>query len=121
MASSVFSCDSDIRIDHPFPKDERMWALWAAQNCRDYDLLITVMLDEMAVNKMIGYVGADLTDKGCVRAPHYGDVQACEFNIKARTRNFGILFAGGFSPVFYVTEWQEDALSWQPAWDWWWS
>ena len=29
QSSSIFSCDSDIRIDHPFPQDRRMTAIWA--------------------------------------------------------------------------------------------
>ena len=66
MGDTTFTCDADIRLEIPFPQESRIWALWAAQNCKDYDLLLTVTLDSESLNNLIGYTGANLTEKGCV-------------------------------------------------------
>ena len=66
MSETIFTCDSDIRLDIPFPEEKRIWALWANQNCKDFDLLLTVTLDSESLNNLLGYTGADLTEKGCV-------------------------------------------------------
>jgi len=29
MDDSIFTCDADTRIDHPWPEDPRMTAVWA--------------------------------------------------------------------------------------------
>lgn len=119
MSSSIFTCDSDIRVDHPFTDDDRMWALWAQQDCRDFDLILTVLLDEEARANLAGWIGADLTEKGCVSADHFNEgVVACEFDLPARGNKFGMLFSGGFIPVFYTVEWRL-AENWVPAFNWW--
>lgn len=45
QATHYFTCDSEIRIDHPFPENENLWSFWAAQDCNDYDLIMTVLID----------------------------------------------------------------------------
>merc|ERR1712051_100537 len=66
MGETIFTCDSEIRLEIPFPEEERIWALWANQNCKDFDLILTVTLDSETLNNLIGYTGADLTEKGCI-------------------------------------------------------
>merc|ERR1712079_190975 len=84
MSSSIFTCGSDVRIEHPFPEDDRMWALWADQDCSDFDLILTVIMDEQAENNLIGWIGADLADRKCVKADYWSEgVIACDFEIKA--------------------------------------
>jgi len=106
MGASIFTCDSDVRITHPFPEDDRIWAIWAQQDCSAFDLVLTVLLNQEAEVNLIGWVGADLTDKGCVKAAHLSeDVIACEFELLAGGDKFGMLFSGGFIPTFYTVEW----------------
>ena len=119
MTESIFACDADTRIDHPWPNDTRMTALWATQNCKDFDMLLTVMFDDATFEHMVGYVGADLSEKGCLVADYWGkDVYACEYVLHARGDPLGILFKGGFRPVFYTHEWTVTE-KWVPAFNWW--
>ena len=119
MQSSIFTCDSDIRIDHPFADDERMFALWASQDCKDFDLLLTVMIDEQSEANLVGFAGANLSDKECVIAENWGaGVYACEYDLPANGQPLGILFKGGFRPIYYTTQWTL-AQSWVPAFSWW--
>ena len=62
MADSIFTCDSDIRLETPFPEQNLLWALWANQNCKDFDLLLTIVLDTGIEKNLVGYLGADLSD-----------------------------------------------------------
>ena len=70
MSSSIFTCDSDVRIDRPYPEDDRMWALWAYQDCTDFDMILTVILDEVAQANLIGYLGVEETETGCFKADY---------------------------------------------------
>ena len=45
MRSGRFYCNSDVRVDFPFDDTEYM-ALWAAHDCKDWDLYLTVVVDE---------------------------------------------------------------------------
>ena len=45
MDESIFSCDSDIRIAHPYPDEDGLWALWADHDCSEYDLVLTIVMD----------------------------------------------------------------------------
>ena len=120
MHTSIFTCGDDIRIDHPFPTDDSMTALWAAHDCKDFDLLLTVMLDAVSEANLVGFVGAELSAKECVLADYWGEgVYACEYEILARAEPLGILFKGGFRPVFYSTEWTTATAAWTPAFNWW--
>jgi len=96
-----------------------MTAIWANQDCKDFDLLLTVMFDAVSEANLVGYVGAEISDKGCVLADYWGEgVFACEYKLPARGEPLGILFQGGFRPIFYTTEWTV-ASSWIPAFSWW--
>lgn len=78
MYQSFFQCDSDIRMERPFPDEADMFAFWANQDCSDYDLILNIMLDAEAELNLVGYVGADLSAKACVLADNIGDgVIAC--------------------------------------------
>ena len=44
MRSGRFFCNSDIRVDFPFDDTEYM-ALWAAHDCKDWDLYLTIIVD----------------------------------------------------------------------------
>jgi len=110
LKQSIFTCNSDVRIDYPFPEDNRMVALWADQDCKDFDLYLTVMLDEETQANNEGYVGADLTAKGCVIAEYMGEgIYACEYQLIAGGTPLGILFQGGFQPIYYTTQWTKTA------------
>ena len=118
MTASIFTCNSDVRIDLPFPEDNRLWALWASHDCSDFDLILTVVLNKATQDDFLGFVGADLSKKGCVDVYWFENTIACEFVLNSRGENFGILFEGGFTPVFYTTEWVR-ASAWIPAYSWW--
>lgn len=105
MTESIFSCDSDIRIDHPFPEENSLWSLWADHNCKDYNLLLTLVMDQEVVDKVLGWVGVKGSKASCSQAYIYDGALACEFELAPGSHNFGVLLSGGFSPIFYMTEW----------------
>jgi len=101
-----FSCDSDIRLELPFPEDERMFAIWANHDCQDYTLYLTLLIAEDEQRNLVGYNGAELSRKGCVQADTWSSgMLACEFELPASGDNFGILFKGGVAGVFYTQDW----------------
>lgn len=106
MKDSVFDCDSDVHIAHPFPADDRIWSFWAglAGDCGDYSLLLTVVLDKEATLNLLGYIGADLTGSGCRNTYYFSESVACEWELKPGDK-FGMLFKGDFKPIFHTTEW----------------
>jgi hypothetical protein len=52
-------------------------------------------------------VGAENNRRGCYR-PLDGAI-ACEFYLPHDGENFGILFTGGFHPIWYEYEWVYNA------------
>jgi len=118
MDKDSFSCDSDIRISFPDRDENGVWAFWAAHNCEDYTLLLTVVLDEEAINKLVGYYGAPLSSKGCTEVKAFSGAVACEFDLKMTNEGFGMLFAGNFTPIFYLTDW-EKTKGWADSFIWW--
>jgi len=117
MSSSIWKCDSEVRIDHPFPEEPTVFAFWASHNCDNYSMLLTVVLGNEAMNKLTGYYGASLTGNGCTTATSFDNSVACEFKLEAKT-NFGMLFMRGFTPVFYLTEW-ETKKTWASTFSFW--
>lgn len=118
-AESIFSCDSEIVLERPFNGEERVWSLWADQNCKEFDLMLTVVFNPDAFNSLLGYTGASLSGKGCVELSSFEGVLACEYEIKANNdAKFGLLFNGEFAPVYYTTEWVLSS-SFVPAFNWW--
>lgn len=109
LFSSIFVCDSDVRIDHPFINDERMWSLWASQDCSDYDLLLTVILSRETDQDLVGFFGVDIDKSDCREAALFEDSIACEITLK-KDEKFGMLFQGGFTPVYYTTEWKTNEV-----------
>lgn len=83
-------------------------------------MVLTIMLDVEAELNLVGYVGADLTAEECVLADNFGDgIIACEFELKAGGENFGILFKGGFHPIYYTLKWVNNASpSWTDPFSW---
>ena len=116
--SSVWTCDSDIRVTHPFEEEKRLWALWASQDCSDYDLHLTVVLSSAQQDLNVMQYGAELSEKQCYELSAYSDAIACEFVLKAGGGNFGLLFNGEFDPVFYEQEWIL-VQTFAPAFSWW--
>ena len=115
--SSIFTCDSDVRVEHPFIEDDSMWALWAGQDCKDYDLKLTVVLTKETDQNNIGYYGAELDGDTCRETLYFKGAISCVFTVKSDSK-FGMLFKGGFSPVYYTTEWVRDA-DYESALSWW--
>ena len=73
MRSGRFFCNSDVRVDFPFDDNEYM-ALWAAHDCKDWDLYLTVVADEETAGLAITWEGAEESDrKGCYEADWIGD------------------------------------------------
>lgn len=107
MAESNFTCDSDIRIEHPFD-DDRLWSFWAAHNCPDYSLILTVVLSEEVMGKIVGFYGAELSKTGCSRSEQFDYAVSCDFVLNTVDKGFGMLFAGSFSPVLYLSEWRKN-------------
>jgi len=98
-------CGHDIRIDFPFDDMEYM-ALWAAHDCDDWDLYLTIVADSDTSKAAIAYHGAAPSERrGCYETVWFDDVDACEFYIPHNGENFGVLFQGGFHPVWYEYEW----------------
>lgn len=118
MVPSSFDCDSDIRISYPFPNDENMWAFWAAHDCTDYSLLLTLVFSEESIAKVVGFHGAELSSKGCSASTAFNGAFTCEFELDIARQGFGLLFMGGFTPVFHLTEWQQET-DWEDTFNWW--
>lgn len=118
MNSSIFSCDRDIRIDHPFPEEPSLWALWADHDCKDYNLLLTLVMDQEVVDKVLGWVGVKGSKAKCSQAFIYDGALACEFTLKPSSHNFCVLLSGGFSPIFTMTEWIKNE-NWSDTFNFW--
>ena len=104
----------DVRIDFPFD-DTQYMALWAAHDCEDWDLYLTVVVDETTSNNALAYVGAEPSyRRGCYETYWFDDVSACEFHLPHGGDNFGILFGGGFHAIWHEHEWE-----YNPEWDSW--
>lgn len=107
-SQNLFACDGEVDIRHPFPEDKSMYALFAAHDCVEYDLILQVTFDEAQVNNYIGHFGADFTEKECSRANYLNKgVVICEYKLLARGPNFGILLSGGYSPIAYSFKWAQ--------------
>lgn len=120
VASSIFSCSSDVRMDTPFSYAEgQLWTFWAAHDCTSYDMILTIVLNQYTIdNQFVGYTGADLTQKGCTNVYWFDDTVACEFRLEALGPNFAALFQGPFTPLFYIVEWERTS-TFIPAFEWW--
>ena len=118
MSPSTFSCESDIQISYPYNGDKSVWAFWAAHNCEDYNLMLSVVFTEEAIDKFVGFYGAGLSSKGCTQTEAFADTVTCEFELDRANKGFSIMFAGGFTPVFYLTEW-EQVVKWEDSFNWW--
>lgn len=94
-----------------------MWALWASHDCADYELKLTVVLSKETESNNVGYYGAEL-DGSCQETLYFEGALACEFSIKYNEK-FAMLFQGGFSPVYYTTEWVRDSPAFSFAASWW--
>ena len=109
----MFHCDKDVRVDFPFDDTEYM-ALWAGQDCKDWDLYLTIVGDQETGNLAVHYTGAEPSlRRGCYDVYDL-DVGACEFYLPHAGDNFGILFAGGFHSIWYEYEWV-----YNPTWNSW--
>lgn len=97
MKQSVFDCDIDVHIGHPFVAEDRIWSFWAglSDGCGDYSLLLTIVLDEEATRNMLGYIGSELTGRGCRNTYNFNESVACEFELKPGDK-FGMLLKGQF-------------------------
>lgn len=116
QTGAIYVCDADVRVDRPFIDDDRMWSIWASQNCKGYDLMLTLILSQEADFNMVGYIGVDEDDVTCRDTTFFDNTVSCEFRIDFEDK-FGVLFTGGFMPVFYTTEFvktkePETAYSW---------
>ena len=92
MRSGRFYCGKDIRIDFPFDDTEYM-ALWAAQDCADWDLYLTIVVDKKTSEMAMHATGADITyDHGCYETSISDEAIFCEFYLPHGGSPFGILF-----------------------------
>lgn len=118
--STIFSCGADVRMDLPFPESGQLFsALLANHDCVDSTLFLTIVLDRATKENFVGYVGASLSKASCQDVDIFEETIACEFEIPAYNANFGILFKGGFNPVFYYTDWVKNDSSWINTFNWW--
>lgn len=114
MRSGRYHCGHDIRIDFPFEDGEHM-ALWAAHDCNDWDLYVTVVADSETAEYVLDYTGAEPSvRRGCYEVLLFDEVGACEFFLPHGGPNFGILFEGGFHPIWHEYEWE-----YNPGWNSW--
>lgn len=106
-------------MDVPFPQNKQFSAFVANHDCSDRKLLLTVVLDSSAIANFVGYTGARLSEKSCSDVDMFAGTVACEFELPPFSANLGILFKGGFNPVFYTTEWVGEE-TWVNSFNWWW-
>lgn len=106
MRAGRFHCGHDVRVDFPFEDAEYM-ALWAAHDCTDWDLYLTVVVEEETSDLALAYTGAEpSTRRGCYETYWFEGVYACEFYLPHGGDNFGLLFAGGFHAIWHEYEWE---------------
>ena len=80
---------------------------------------MTIVLNTGIEKNLVGYLGAELSDQGCISVEYLAEsVITCQYLLKARGNNFGILFQGGFTPIFYTVEWVRSA-AYVPSFSWW--
>jgi len=117
--SGRFFCGHDIRIDFPFDDMDYM-SLWAAHDCVDWDLYLTVVTDRQTSDSSLTYSGAEVSyRRGCYETYMFEDVDACEFYLPHGGENFGILFRGGFHAIWHEFEWVYNPKSEYGTWvDW---
>ena len=113
MRQGRFHCGLDIRIDFPFDDTEYM-AIFAAHDCSDWDLYLTLAGDEHTGDHALSYIGAEPSERRGCYDTWQEDIGACEFYLPHGGNNFGILFGGGFQPVWHEHEWE-----YSPQWNSW--
>lgn len=87
-------------------------AVWAGQDCSDWDLYFTVVMDSEAADYSIWWTGAEPSyRRGCYETYWFDEVYACEFYIPHGGDNFSLLFSGGFHAIWYEYEWEYNS-SW---------
>jgi len=111
------TCEADVRMEYPFPEEPSFYALYADHNCSPYVLTLSVVLSKKALKQMVGFYGAVVGPNGCQRTETFTNAVICEFELKSRA-GFGMLFVGSFTPVFYLTEWEQQE-SWASTFNWW--
>ena len=100
-------CPCTGLAEQPFAWDKEQFALWAAHDCDDYNLMLTVVIEKKAQANLITYVGAELSDEGCSESAQFDNLIICQFQLLAGGDNFAMLFKGGFTPIFYTLAWEE--------------
>ena len=115
MRQGRFHCGLDIRVDFPFD-DTNYMAIFAAHDCSDWDLYLTLAFDGDSDARAFMYTGAEPSERrGCYQTAWQGyDGGACEFFLPHGGDNFGLLFGGGFHPVWHEHEWE-----YNPQWNSW--
>ena len=82
-------------------------AFWAAQDCKDWDLYLTLVTDTDTSEMVLAIHGAELSlRRGCYETSLVDEVVACEFLLPHGGHNFSVLFQGGFHPIWYEYEWE---------------
>ena len=88
-------------------------AVWATQDCSDWDLYLTLVFEEDTLDMGLHYTGAEPSlRRGCYQTIWFDTAYACEFYLPHSGENFGLLFYGGFHPIWYEFEWE-----YAPAWE----
>ena len=57
-----FFCDLRIELKQSFVRQD-YWALWANHDCKDWDLLITMLMSEEAIKALVHMEGVLLADQ----------------------------------------------------------
>ena len=81
-------------------------AVWAGHDCTHWDLYITLIFPREQTDKILTYAGAALSERrGCYSTMWTVEMDACEFYLSNENRDVGILFRGGYHPIYFEHEW----------------
>ena len=89
-----FFCDLRIELKQQLIRQDNYWYLWANHDCKDWDLLITILMSEDAIKALVHMEGVILTDQvNCLtKQTQANSLYSCQFKIKPASDNLGLLF-----------------------------
>ena len=92
MRAGRFYCSKDVRLDFPYDEIEYM-AFWASHDCKDWDLYLSLIMDQRVADFTLTYAGAEPSPRrGCYETYSIGQLSVCEFYLPNEGDKFGILF-----------------------------
>ena len=82
-------------------------AVWAGHDCDHWDLFITLIMPRDQMQNILSVAGASLSERrGCYQTTWTIEMDACEFHLTSDQEDLGVLFKGGYHPIYFEHEWQ---------------